>query len=347
MPIAGSSAASSHNRISRIIKKPHSRSGNAQQAHRRNHESSSEDLRNSHVSVGSTSSAQQQQQQQQQARHASSGSGDEDHQNNSWKGHSHGSDNFFDNKGRDNKNKIYSTSHLDFSYRSIIRDEIAGSGHGHGFPPVENNNNGQEGDGMSQHEEISTFRRKCGEIVDAESTQLFILLLIAMNSTMIGIATFPVVKENPTIANTFEIVDLIVLIIFTIESIVQYIFNGTRRFFKDGWLVFDLIIVIISWISVEVDDLSPFRVFRALRFVTRVSILRNVVVALFSIVPAITAIFTLLLLIVYIFAVMFTTLFKDFYELGYTQADYFGRLDYTLFTLFQILCLVSRYIFVE
>mmetsp|Transcript_27874 Transcript_27874/g.50420 ORF Transcript_27874/g.50420 Transcript_27874/m.50420 type:complete len:424 (-) Transcript_27874:90-1361(-) len=200
--------------------------------------------------------------------------------------------------------------------------------------------------GEESTEELSWLRQKCGEIVDDERTQTFILLLIAVNSIMIGVATFPVIKQNPDLQSIFETVDLIVLVIFTIESIVHFIFNGFRRFFKDGWLVFDLIIVaiswvavIIAWVSVEISALQALRVFRALRFVTQVSILRNVIVALFSIVPAITAIFTLLILIFYIFAVMFTALFKDLYTDGHTSADYFGRMDYTLFTLFQLLCM--------
>ena len=200
-------------------------------------------------------------------------------------------------------------------------------------------------DGGEDEEHISCFawiRIKCGQIVDDERVQMFILLLIAINSIMFGVATFPAVKNNPDLVSTFDVVDLIILVIFTFESVLQFIFNGCRRFFKDGWLIFDLVIVIISWISVEIDELRALRIFRALRFVTRVSILRNVVVALFSILPAITAIFTLLLLIFYIYAVMFTQLFKDFYELGYTPENYFGRMDYTMFTLFQILCMVSE-----
>lgn len=193
--------------------------------------------------------------------------------------------------------------------------------------------------GEDSTEELSWLRQKCGEIVDDERTQAFILLLIAVNSIMIGVATFPVIKQNPDLQSVFEAVDLIVLVIFTIESIVHFIFNGFRRFFKDGWLVFDLIIVAISWVAVEISALEALRVFRAFRFVTQVSILRNVIVALYSIVPALTAIFTLLILIFYIFAVMFTALFKDLYTDGYTTVDYFGRMDYTLFTLFQLLCM--------
>jgi methyl-accepting chemotaxis protein len=52
------------------------------------------------------------------------------------------------------------------------------------------------------------------------------------------------------------------------------------------------------------------------------------------------AIAVLLFLISYIFAVMFTQLFKNLYETGVTgDIDYFGRIDKTFFTLFQIMTL--------
>jgi hypothetical protein len=55
--------------------------------------------------------------------------------------------------------------------------------------------------------------------------------------------------------------------------------------------------------------------------------------------PRMFAIGLLLFLVSYIFAVMFTQLFKDLYERGLTDADYFGRMDDTFFTLFQIMTL--------
>ena len=52
--------------------------------------------------------------------------------------------------------------------------------------------------------------------------------------------------------------------------------------------------------------------------------------------PRILAIGLLLFLVSYIFAVMFTQLFKDLYHIS---EDYFGRIDDTFFTLFQIMTL--------
>mmetsp|Transcript_5324 Transcript_5324/g.10449 ORF Transcript_5324/g.10449 Transcript_5324/m.10449 type:complete len:467 (-) Transcript_5324:233-1633(-) len=197
------------------------------------------------------------------------------------------------------------------------------------------NNNRSSGPSSPEGEPVSDIkiiREKCGTFVDDERTQLFVLILIAINSIMTGIATSSFVKEEETLINAFDTFDTFVVICFTIETLLQFIYNGPDNFFKDGWLVFDFTIVVLSWIT------NQLSVLRALRFVTQISILRNVVVALLSIVPSIAAIFTLLMLIFYIFAVMFTALFKDLYAMGYTSEDYFGRLDYSLFTLFQFLC---------
>lgn len=201
--------------------------------------------------------------------------------------------------------------------------------------PINNNSSGPSslGGDSAAPSDYDLIREKCGRFVDDERTQLFVLILIAINSIMTGIATYPFVKDDPPLFDAFRKFDRTVVSIFTIETLLQLIYNGPDRFFKDGWLVFDFTIVVLSWIFFELS------VLRALRFVTQVSILRNVVVALLSIVPSIAAIFTLLLLIFYIFAVMFTTLFKDLYAQGLTDQDYFGRLDYSLFTLFQFLCL--------
>merc|ERR1712129_591790 len=115
-------------------------------------------------------------------------------------------------------------------------------------------------------------------------------------------------------------------------------YHGSRLFY-DGWLVFDFIIVFLSWSFQEVQVIRAFRILRALRLISRVKNLRNLVMALFDALPRLSAIMLLLTLVFYIFAVMFTSLFRDLYKDGLTDVDYFGRLDFTFFTLMQILTL--------
>mmetsp|Transcript_10745 Transcript_10745/g.31805 ORF Transcript_10745/g.31805 Transcript_10745/m.31805 type:complete len:406 (-) Transcript_10745:304-1521(-) len=176
------------------------------------------------------------------------------------------------------------------------------------------------------------MREKCGMIVNHEKTELFIIVLIVINSIMMGIGTFDFVTENPAIDLAFQKTDKAFLIVFTIELGMQFIYRGWRLL-MNGWLLFDLVIVVLSWSFEHLQIIRAFRIFRALRLITRIKTLRNLVMALFAVLPNLAAICLLLILIFYIFAVMFTTLFKDL------EGGYFDRLDSTLFTLFQFMTL--------
>lgn len=191
---------------------------------------------------------------------------------------------------------------------------------------------------MSLKSDIHQFREICGAMVNHEMVQNGIITLIAINAAMMGIGTFPFVKGDPEINAAFTLVDKIFLSIFTAELGMQTIYLGFRLFL-DGWLVFDFLIIVISWSFDTIGFIRAFRVFRALRLITRVKVMKNLVLALLNVLPRMGAIGLLLLLISYIFAVMLTQLFKDLSLDGFTDFDYFGRLDKTFFTLFQLMTL--------
>ena len=192
--------------------------------------------------------------------------------------------------------------------------------------------------GKSIFTKIQDFRHLCGKIVNDDRMQLFIVVLIGINAAMMGIGTFPFVKNKPNVLDIFNIVDTVFLSIFTVELALNLIFHGLHLFF-DGWLAFDFVIIVVSWSFDSVQIIRAFRIFRALRLVTRVKVMKNLVLALFDVMPRMGAICMLLGLIYYIFAVMFTQLFGDLYSKGVTDIDYFSRLDLALFTLFQIMTL--------
>jgi len=184
---------------------------------------------------------------------------------------------------------------------------------------------------------INNGRKYIGEKVNDHRVQNFILLLISINSIMMGIATFPFVKENPDMSDKFDLADQIFLVIFTVESGLQLLYYGWFLF-TDSFLVFDLLIVIMSWALEGTQVIRAFRIFRALRLITRIEVMKNLVLALFSVIPKMTAIAMLLMLIFFIFGVMMTTLFKGMYPKTLTQ-PYFESLFYSLFTLFQMMTL--------
>mmetsp|Transcript_123901 Transcript_123901/g.185203 ORF Transcript_123901/g.185203 Transcript_123901/m.185203 type:complete len:455 (-) Transcript_123901:291-1655(-) len=185
---------------------------------------------------------------------------------------------------------------------------------------------------------INQFRFNCGMFVNNGHVQFFIIVLICINAIMMGIGTFAFVKENERTNQIFDNVDQTFLCIFTAELGFQLIYHGWRLIL-DGWLVFDLVIIVTSWSFSSVQIIRAFRIFRALRLVTRIKIMKNLILALFGVMPRMAAIGLMLALIFYIFAVMFTQLFKDMYEKGETDYNYFSGMGWTLFTLFQMMTL--------
>lgn len=181
----------------------------------------------------------------------------------------------------------------------------------------------------------NAIRIICGKIVNHTYVQGLIVFLIIMNALQMGLSTFPFVYENPGLKSTFEKADVVFLIIFTIEIIFQFIFHGLNLF-KDGWLAFDMLIVISSWCFAS---LQIFRTLRTLRLVARVEMLRKLCQALMEAVPRLAGIVFLFILVMYIYAVMATILFGDMYAKGQTDDDYFSGLGTTLFTLFQMITL--------
>lgn len=191
---------------------------------------------------------------------------------------------------------------------------------------------------MSCFRIVNKYRTICGNFVNHEKVQLFVVLLISLNAIMMGIATFDFVSENPSASKAFETIDTTFLSIFTVELVMQLIYHGVRLF-MDGWLVFDFVIIIMSWSFASLQIIRAFRIFRALRLVTRIKVMKNLVRALLSVMPRMAAISLLLFLVFYIYAVMFTQLFGYLYDAGDFDQDYFGSIDLSFFTLFQIMTL--------
>lgn len=187
---------------------------------------------------------------------------------------------------------------------------------------------------QQQQSMIWKFRLICGKIVENPHVQLGIIVLIIVNAIFMGIATFDFVTDNENVEDGFSKLDRAFLSIFTVELVLQLIYR-TSSYFTDAWLVFDFVIVVISWSLESLQIVRAFRIFRAFRLVTRIGPLRELVMAIGAVMPRMYAIAMLLLLIFYIFAVLFTELFREVQ----TEVNYFGTLDRSLFTCMELMTL--------
>jgi hypothetical protein len=175
-------------------------------------------------------------------------------------------------------------------------------------------------------------RRIVGKLVNNASVQATIILLIILNSILMGVATTKMVTENEDTEQIVERLDNAFLVIFTIEIGMQLYYFGFALFF-DSWLVFDLIVVLISWFANEYKVVRAFRIFRAFRLVTRVRPLRDLVLALGDVLPRMSAIVLLLVVVFYVFAVLFTEQFADVPM----EENFFSTLHDSFLSCFQMM----------
>jgi voltage-gated sodium channel len=157
--------------------------------------------------------------------------------------------------------------------------------------------------------------------------QIFILLCIIANAAILGYDAH-YGEVNPWHAQ-IELWNMYFLWIFTGELVLEFLAQGPGRYFKNGWNIFDIIVVGLSYIAVNpaISALRTLRVVRVFRLISAVPQMRRVVEALFGAMPGILATFAILAIVFYIGAVMATTLFHNepgFRDLGESALKLFA-----------------------
>lgn len=177
-----------------------------------------------------------------------------------------------------------------------------------------------------------TERTSLQRFVDSSSFQAVVLGLIITNAIILGAETFTAVNE--TAGPWLLAVDRVIIYAFVIEI-------GTRivawrgAYFRNGWNIFDLLIVIVSVAAATsgLAALRAFRVLRVLRVITVIPRMRVVVSALLDSIPGIASVGVVLALIVYVFAVIAANLY------GPAHPELFGNVLRAMYTLFQVMTL--------
>jgi Ion transport protein len=196
----------------------------------------------------------------------------------------------------------------------------------------------KETDTTRDEHHIASFS---GAIVENELFQRTIIALIVVNSILMGIGTYGFVTDHDAVNEIFETLDTTFLCIFTVELGMQFLHYGVVGLFQDSWLTFDFWVIALSWAFSSLKVIRAFRIVRAARLITKVSELKNLILALGKAMTKLFAIAMLMVLVFYVFGVMFTQLFQTAYADGVTDTDYFSSLHQTFFTLFQLMTLDS------
>ena len=171
-------------------------------------------------------------------------------------------------------------------------------------------------------------------LVETKWFQNFIIGVIVVNGIVLGFQTSS--SLSPYIVNLLHWIDSICLFIFVIELILK-LFVYRFSFFKSGWNIFDMSVVIVSLIPATggLSILRAFRILRVLRLITAIDSFRRVVSGMLLALPGVGSVAGLLMLLFYIAGVISTMLF------GENFPDWFGTLGRSMYSLFQIMTLES------
>ena len=167
--------------------------------------------------------------------------------------------------------------------------------------------------------------------------QFLVIFIIILNAITLGINTYEV---NNLIKKIIELLDYAITIFFVIEILIRFIGEPKKiNFFKNGWNIFDSLIVLISLIPIPNNSsyllLRLLRVFRVLRIISVVPELKKIIEALLDSIKRVFYVGLLLFIILYIYATIGSILFSE------DVPSRWNDVGISLITLFQVLTLSS------
>ncbi|MDQ2676607.1 MAG: ion transporter [Actinomycetota bacterium] len=175
----------------------------------------------------------------------------------------------------------------------------------------------------------------CKRIADSSRFQNFILGVIVLNAVTLGLQTYDL---SAGWSSTLSTLDEVFLGIFAVEIAIRIAAFGSRPqdFFKDGWNVFDFIVVGAAFLPGLRENATLLRIVRLLRVVRVVTVLpdlRILVRALIRSIPPIVSLAVLTLMLMYVYGMVGWILFHE------QDPDNWGDIGQALLSTFTMLTL--------
>lgn len=179
------------------------------------------------------------------------------------------------------------------------------------------------------------MKARVENIIESNFFKIVIMLVIVFNAAVIGVESS--LDLSSASEHLLKNADTACLIIYIIEAVLK-IYVYRKKYFKDGWNIFDFVIIILALVPSDIIGIPIqlarvfriFRMFRVFKLVSAFRHLRIIIEAIIQSVPGVVWTMLLLLIIYYVYAIMGIDLFGDRFP------EYFGNIPSALFTLFQL-----------
>lgn len=178
-------------------------------------------------------------------------------------------------------------------------------------------------------------RERLRTLVESSGFNTLITSVIVLNAMLIGLSTY---LTDSTALGAIVVIENVCVGIYLVEIALRFMVReSTSTFFRDGWNVFDLLIVVAALVPAS-GGIGPIlrilRVFRVLRLVKTIPELRLIVNVLVRSVASMKYVSLLALILFYVYAVIGVKLFGTD---GSPMQPYFASIHEAFFSLFRIL----------
>lgn len=180
---------------------------------------------------------------------------------------------------------------------------------------------------------MSAFEERFFKLRSNKMFETFVIGIIIFSALVIGVKTYDV---PPLMTRLVVILDWFITFFFLVEITIRFLGEPNKRdFFKNGWNVFDTVIVVVSIVPIDNSQLAVvgrlIRIFRVLRMVSIVPELRLLVNSLLRALPQLSYVMVLMFIIFYIYAAVGSTFFKEI------NPVLWGDIAVSMLTLFRVM----------
>lgn len=187
--------------------------------------------------------------------------------------------------------------------------------------------------GEAPFNDPSSLQARFYQLRNNKAFEFFVVGIIIFSALVIGVKTYPL---PPLLLSVVSILDWLITFIFLFEIIVRFIGEPKKsQFFKNGWNLFDTLIVVMSLVPIENGDMALIgrliRIFRVLRMVSIIPELRTLLNSLLKALPQLGYVSLMLFIIFYIYAAIGATFFAE------VNPQLWGDIAVSLLTLFRVM----------
>ncbi len=166
--------------------------------------------------------------------------------------------------------------------------------------------------------------------------ELFVIAVIIFSALLIGVHTYEDELFSTETMLVLKALDFAVTLFFLVEILIRFLAEKNKKdFFRNGWNIFDTLIVTVSLIPIDNAETAVLgrliRIFRVLRMVSIIPELRLLLNSLLKALPQLGYVMLLMFIIFYIYAAIGRTLFEN------VNKELWGNISIAMLTLFRVM----------